>query len=322
MFLVLMERYSCIEALSIYFNHFLKFFSELRTYKARVSFLPISDTKLPQKDSSSKSVKFTKPRRYTIFSNTANQEALSNSVYDTGCLGQFKYLSSGEERVRSQSVPSNMSDYLKRDKSGSENLDSISESTEKLYNISESSRDEDSGHHSDVETSINGQTDNGCIDFNLNSSENEVFEESCEETVSVINNCTDPVPCPLLSPLDQPVPGTWSTLEGNFVTAMAVYLPYMGPDNLTSPDSKLNDGCINLMIIKAGISKNDLLNIFLKFSTGEHINSPHCEVVKCLAFRLEPLTDKGNIMVDGEKIKYGPIQGQILPAIARIMAIQ
>lgn len=297
-------------------------FSELRTYKARISFLPITDTKVPRKDSSSKSVKFSKPRRYTIFSNTSNQNALSSSVYDTGCLGQYKFFSSDEERVRSQSVPSNLSDFLKQSKSESENLDSISETSEKLCDISETSPDGDSGHHSDIETNIVGKIGHEEVDFNLNSTENEVFEESYEETVSIINKSTDSVPCPLLSPLDQPVPRTWSTVEGEFVTAMAVYLPYLGPDNLASPDSKLNDGCINLMIVKAGVSKNELLNMFLQFSSGEHINSPHCDVVKCLAFRLEPLTDKGNIMVDGERINYGPIQGQILPGLARIMAIQ
>ncbi|XP_052070628.1 sphingosine kinase 1-like [Mytilus californianus] len=288
---------------------------KLRTYRARVSFLPVSDQKLKENGKSSKTVKFPRPRRYTIFSNDSNQEAL-NSVYNVGCVGKFKSLDEGDLRIRSQSMPTNMSDYMTQGEIPTNSL--TSKSDNKLY---EENEDEDSGHHSGDEA-LNGDVENGLVDFNLNSTTNEVFEDSVDETISMITESADPVPSPLLSPLDEDVPNTWTTVEDDFVTALAIYLPYLGPDNLVSPDSKLNDGCINLMLVRKGVSKNELLNIFLQFTTGEHINSPAFEVIKCLAFRLVPLTEKGNIMVDGERIDYGPIQGQILPGLARIMAIQ
>jgi sphingosine kinase len=75
-------------------------------------------------------------------------------------------------------------------------------------------------------------------------------------------------------------------------------------------------------MIRAGIPKSALVNLFLTFETGDHVNSPYVEVVKVLAFRLEPLGMEGNIMVDGEHVDYGPIQGQVLPGIARIMGVQ
>ncbi|VDI56628.1 sphingosine kinase [Mytilus galloprovincialis] len=293
---------------------------KLRTYRARISFLPVSDQKLKENGKSSKSVKFARPRRYTIFSNDSNQEAL-NSVYEVGCVGKFKSLDEGDLRIRSQSMPANMSGYMTRGEKPKNSLTSKSDNKLSEENEDEENEDEDSGHHSG-DDALNGEVENGLVDFNLNSTTDEVFEDSVDETISTISDSTDPVPSPLLSPLDKDVPKTWTTVEDDFVTALAIYLPYLGPENLVSPDSKLNDGCIHLMLVRKGVSKNDLMKIFLDFTTGEHINSPACEVIKCLAFRIVPLTEKGNIMVDGERIDYGPIQGQILPGLARIMAIQ
>lgn len=296
---------------------------KLRTYRAKISFLPITDSQTKENEKKSNSMLFSKPRRYTIFSNNSNQEALS-SVYDTGCMGNFKFTNGDvSQRMRSQSMPSNMSEYLSKSVTPSESMDKVVESNESLFDVEEEEeirKMDDSGNHSSTSGS---DVENGLVDFNVNPQMNGMYDnESCDETISVIKDSAEPVPCPLLSPLDKPVPSTWESVEGDFITALAVYLPYLGPDNLASPDSRLNDGCINLMVIKAGVSKNELLSMFLQFPTGEHINSPHCNTVKCLAFRLEPQTEKGNIMVDGERINYGPIQGQILPGLARVMGIQ
>jgi sphingosine kinase len=44
-------------------------------------------------------------------------------------------------------------------------------------------------------------------------------------------------------------------------------------------------------------------------------------MIPCTAFRIEPdrTSGNGNITIDGEKIEYGPVQGEIFPGIARIM---
>ena len=306
----------------IYYLFCIFFLPELRTYRAKLSFLPIADSQMKEKGEKSNSVLFSKPRRYTIFSNNSSQEALS-SVCDTGCIGKFKFENGDDsQRMRSQSMPSNMSEYLSKSVTPSESMVKVVESNESLLDVEEEEirKMDDSGNHSSPSGS---NVENGLVDFNVNSQMNRMSDsESFDEIISVIKDSAEPVPCPLLSPLDKPVPSNWETVEGDFITALAIYLPYLGPDNLTSPDSRLNDGCINLMVIKGGVSKNELISMFLRFSTGEHINSPHWNVIKCLAFRLEPLTEKGNIMVDGERIKYGPIQGQILPGLARIMAMK
>jgi sphingosine kinase len=43
-------------------------------------------------------------------------------------------------------------------------------------------------------------------------------------------------------------------------------------------------------------------------------------MIPCSAFRIEPdMTQSGNMVIDGEKIDYGAVQGEIFPGIAKIM---
>ncbi|BFZ17215.1 hypothetical protein BsWGS_20254 [Bradybaena similaris] len=143
-----------------------------------------------------------------------------------------------------------------------------------------------------------------------------------QETYHVKKPKSAPVPTPLLRPLDQDVPANWVSLEENFILAIAVYKTHLGSEMLVAPDAHLADGHIHLIMIKEGISRNALLNLFLNFDQGQHINSPYVDIVKVLAFRIEPATKNGNIMVDGERFDPAPIQGQVLPGVARIMAIK
>ncbi|GFO32054.1 sphingosine kinase [Plakobranchus ocellatus] len=131
-----------------------------------------------------------------------------------------------------------------------------------------------------------------------------------------------PVPMPLLAPLDQPVPESWFSVEGDFVLVLGVYQTHLGSDMLAAPDARLQDGLINLMMVRKGVSKAAMFRLFLSFSQGNHVTSPHVEIIKVLAFRLEPFSSNGNIMVDGERFDPAPIQAQVLPGLARVMAIK
>ena len=57
-----------------------------------------------------------------------------------------------------------------------------------------------------------------------------------------------------------------------------------------------------------------------------HLDNPLVEYVKIKAFRLEPLqlvneqTNTGVLMVDGEQVPYGNIQGEIQPGMANAFA--
>ncbi|KAM9482235.1 sphingosine kinase 1-like [Clarias gariepinus] len=127
----------------------------------------------------------------------------------------------------------------------------------------------------------------------------------------------------LLVPLDQPVPAHWTVVkEEDFVLVMAVYQSHLAEDLIAAPASRLDDGFIHLIYVKAGISRRALLQLFLAMEKGAHLstNCPFVEYVKVRALRLEPYSPKGTITVDGEVVEYGPVQAQIYGSLARIIA--
>lgn len=68
-----------------------------------------------------------------------------------------------------------------------------------------------------------------------------------------------------------------------------------------APASRLDDGIIHLIYVKAGISRRSLLRLFLAMEKGGHLrtNCPHVVYVKVKALHLEPYSPKGIITVDG-----------------------
>ncbi|XP_005092962.2 sphingosine kinase 2 [Aplysia californica] len=192
----------------------------------------------------------------------------------------------------------------------------------------------DSSDHVDAKTQVNDTLPNADV-LNLDAAE---FSDSKRSSFTVLEDTQEvgvteemyhgkkadfsPVPTPLLPGLDEPVPDNWVTIEGEFVVVCAAYQSHLGSDVLVAPDAHLHDGCIHLMLVREGISRNTLLNLFKAIATGSHVHSPYVEIVKVLAFRLEPISTNGNIMVDGERFAPNPLQAQILPGLARAMAIQ
>ncbi|XP_048758666.2 sphingosine kinase 2-like isoform X2 [Ostrea edulis] len=289
--------------------YFIKRVVSLRKYRAKISFLPVTTYDPHAKSQRERAKDFSRPRRFTI-KNSTTQSNISSSVYEGGVQGVYRDTVSAHslQRLRSKSMPA---------------VKSISKSLDSQTNGDISAFEE----HDNVMFELDDT--NECFTSNIPNG-NHVKEDNIsigsdntfEEMVHTLNNDGSPLQAPLLAPLDEEVPSNWVTIEDEFITACALYQPYLGPDNLASPESKLNDGQIHLLMIKAGIPKSALVNLFLTFETGDHVNSPYVEMVKVLAFRLEPLGTEGNIMVDGEHVDYGPVQGQVLPGIARIMGVQ
>ncbi|XP_036318861.1 sphingosine kinase 1 [Rhagoletis pomonella] len=127
-----------------------------------------------------------------------------------------------------------------------------------------------------------------------------------------------------LPTLDQPVPtDTWHTEEGEYVMVHAAYTTHLSSDCFFAPDSLLNDGIIYLVIIRAGVSRSQLAQFLLGTSSGTHLPkepNEYIEVVPVHAFRIEPCSDKeGIITVDGERVDYGPIQGEVLRGVINVM---
>ncbi|XP_066992141.2 sphingosine kinase 1 [Anabrus simplex] len=123
-----------------------------------------------------------------------------------------------------------------------------------------------------------------------------------------------------LPALMQPVPHHWKLIEGEFVMVHASYQTHLGSDCLFAPNSKLADGIIWLLVIRAGITRTQLLQFLLGLSSGTHLTCSKAEMIPVTAFRLEPEPSSGHLTVDGEAVDYGPIQAELMPGLAKVMS--
>lgn len=134
-------------------------------------------------------------------------------------------------------------------------------------------------------------------------------------------------PAATIPSLITPVPDTWTIETGEFLMVHAVSQTHISSDCFFAPSSSLNDGVIWLCIIRGGASRKELLKFFLGMSTGTHlpnVPSEYIKMIPVMAFRIEPIVDSteekyGHLTVDGEKVEYGPVQGEVFPSIAKVM---
>ncbi|XP_067936065.1 sphingosine kinase 1-like [Watersipora subatra] len=170
-------------------------------------------------------------------------------------------------------------------------------------------------------------THNGSVPSNSPlSSENETLSRSTEshsEKASPILTSSKEMRTPVVDlnmpSLGEPVPGDWVTIDDNFVTVIAAYQTHLGPDQMVTPFASLSDGLIHLLFIRPPVTRMVMLGLLGDFETGAHLRRDVVEYVRVHAFRLEPHASDGNLVVDGEKIKFGAIQGRVLPNRARIL---
>ncbi|XP_055623152.1 sphingosine kinase 1-like [Toxorhynchites rutilus septentrionalis] len=122
--------------------------------------------------------------------------------------------------------------------------------------------------------------------------------------------------------LTAPLSSNWKTISGEFVMVHAAYQTHLSTDCFFAPLSKLNDGVIWLLVIKAGVSRSQLLSFMLGLSSGTHMPTRENEFIQMIpvtAFRIEPSGTTGHMTVDGENVEYGPIQAEIFPSLAKVM---
>lgn len=149
-----------------------------------------------------------------------------------------------------------------------------------------------------------------------------------------------------LPAITAPVPDDWTVEHGEFVMVHASYQTHIGADCFFAPQSQLNDGLIWLCVIRAGATRQDLLKFLLGMSNGTHLSQQNrfIEMIPVTAFRIDPDTaqggpanggnggrsasaaaaaaemEHGHFTVDGERVEYGPIQAEVVPGLAQVMA--
>jgi len=112
--------------------------------------------------------------------------------------------------------------------------------------------------------------------------------------------------------------GAWHVIEDDFVFLWAMNTPWAAHDMNVTPYAQLNDGAIDVLVMRQGTSRLEVLKALLSCGKGQHLDLPHMEYYKVSSFRLEPLTKKGLLVVDGELVEYSPIEMQVVHNLARV----
>ena len=122
-------------------------------------------------------------------------------------------------------------------------------------------------------------------------------------------------------PLDQSKEwdGEWQVIEDEFILFWAMNTTWANHSMKAAPYAQLADGAMDVLLVRQGASRWELLSALLGCAKGEHIFLPCMEYYKVRCFRLEPLTDRGILAVDGEQVNYSPIEMKVIEGLARVM---
>lgn len=108
-------------------------------------------------------------------------------------------------------------------------------------------------------------------------------------------------------------------MNENFILFILINVPLVGMDFVVEPEMGFDDAYTTIVFVREGISKLEMLKFIMQCSQGVILKNPYVESIRVRAFRLEPLElDRGYLMVDGEPVVYGAIQGEVLPQWARV----
>ena len=97
-----------------------------------------------------------------------------------------------------------------------------------------------------------------------------------------------------------------------YISLWAMNVPWAGKSWLTAPQAKLNDGLIDLLIFRKGISRKELATIFFRMQNGSHVRCPNLEYYKTSAFTLNPADKFCITTIDGEPSTSSSIRLEVL----------
>ena len=110
----------------------------------------------------------------------------------------------------------------------------------------------------------------------------------------------------------------WKFCRTEFITIFASKVHTFSDSFVGAPHAKLNDGSIDLIIIKSkNVSKTKIAKLFMTGSDGSFITDPQIEYCKVKGFILNP--QDGYLSVDGEKIYMDKIFVMVKSKIANFI---
>lgn len=122
----------------------------------------------------------------------------------------------------------------------------------------------------------------------------------------------------------------WLHLEDAFVSVNVFQVSHIATSTHVCPGKKLDEGLFLVVLVNSAIPRWSLIHMLLTADDGGLMSNPHVRVFRCSAYQLQPLFDRTNargkpekvrgaFSLDGERIPYGTVQGEILPNAGRIM---
>jgi len=94
----------------------------------------------------------------------------------------------------------------------------------------------------------------------------------------------------------------WKVIGENFVLFCSTNAVDGSQTIVLSPGAKLCEGAIDLLIIRTGVSRLQMLNAFLKMGNGTHLTLPYFECYKAKEYKLKPKSQKDHMDASGETI--------------------
>jgi len=101
-------------------------------------------------------------------------------------------------------------------------------------------------------------------------------------------------------------------IEDEFTFIIACNSIHVGKGMKMAPKARLDDGLIDLIVLRSGVSRTRLLQVLPKLFDGSHINEPELEYYQTSQFSLIPETDE-ILNIDGEIMGSTPIQVNVIP---------
>jgi len=98
--------------------------------------------------------------------------------------------------------------------------------------------------------------------------------------------------------------------DGAFSFIIACNTKYVGKGMKMAPKAKIDDGEIDLIIVKK-TSSFTLFSVFPKLFDGSHIDHDACEYVHCKSFSIQP-REHSSLNIDGEIIGSTPVSVNIV----------
>ena len=100
-------------------------------------------------------------------------------------------------------------------------------------------------------------------------------------------------------------------IEDEFIFIIACNSIHVGKGMKMAPKARLDDGLIDLIVIRSDVSRTRLLQVLPKLFDGSHINEPELEYYQTSQFSLIPETDE-ILNIDGEIMGSTPIKVEMI----------